>query len=44
MSFTYSPKKIKRAKSVGFLVRQSSKGGKNVISRRRSKGRKKLTN
>jgi len=42
MSFTYNPKKIKRAKSCGFLVRQSTKAGKNVIARRRAKGRAKL--
>jgi large subunit ribosomal protein L34 len=42
MSVTYQPKKRKRAKAHGFLVRQSSKAGKNVISRRRAKGRKKL--
>jgi len=42
MSQTYQPNKRKRAKAHGFLVRQASKAGKNVISRRRSKGRKKL--
>jgi len=42
MSFTYNPKKRKRAKAHGFLVRNKTKGGKNVIKRRRSKGRKKL--
>jgi large subunit ribosomal protein L34 len=42
MSQTYNPKKKKRAVTHGFLVRQRSKTGKNVISRRRSKGRKKL--
>lgn len=42
MSVTYQPKKRKRAKAHGFLVRQSSKNGKNVIARRRAKGRAKL--
>ena len=42
MSVTYQPKKRKRAKTHGFLVRQRSKTGRNVISRRRAKGRKKL--
>ncbi len=43
MSFTYKPKKKKRAKTHGFLVRQRTPGGKNTIKRRRAKGRKKLT-
>lgn len=43
MSFTYNPKKRKRAKTHGFLVRQKTKSGKNVIKRRRQKGRKKIT-
>lgn len=43
MSFTYNPKKRKRAKSHGFLVRSKSKNGKKVLKRRRQKGRKKLT-
>jgi large subunit ribosomal protein L34 len=43
MSFTYKPKKKKRAKSHGFLVRSKSKTGKNTILRRRRKGRSKLT-
>ncbi len=43
MSQTYQPKKRKRSKSHGFLVRSKSKNGKKVIARRRTKGRKKLT-
>jgi large subunit ribosomal protein L34 len=43
MSVTYQPKKKKRARTHGFLKRMSSKGGKKVVSRRRQKGRKKLT-
>ena len=42
MSITYQPKKRKRAKTHGFLVRSRSKAGKNVIQRRRRKGRSKL--
>ncbi|MEK7081485.1 MAG: 50S ribosomal protein L34 [Patescibacteria group bacterium] len=43
MSVTYHPKKRKRKRTHGFLVRQRLKTGKRVIKRRRSKGRKKLS-
>ncbi|MFA6077140.1 MAG: 50S ribosomal protein L34 [Candidatus Paceibacterota bacterium] len=43
MSFTYKPKKRKRARSHGFLVRSRIKTGKKVLKRRRQKGRKKLS-
>ena len=42
MSFTYKPKKRKRAKSHGFLVRGKTSGGRNVLKRRRQKGRAKI--
>ncbi len=42
MSFTYQPKKRKRAKTHGFLVRSKSSTGRNVLKRRRQKGRKKI--
>ncbi|HET8574637.1 MAG TPA: 50S ribosomal protein L34 [Candidatus Paceibacterota bacterium] len=42
MSQTYHPKKRKRATTHGFLVRSATKSGKNVLKRRRAKGRKKL--
>lgn len=43
MSITYQPKKKKRGTTHGFLVRMASKGGRNVLSRRRTAGRKKLS-
>ena len=43
MSFTYQPKKRKRARSHGFLVRSRTKTGKKVLERRRKKGRAKLS-
>jgi len=42
MSFTYNPKKKKRKKTHGFLVRKKSRTGKNVLKSRMKKGRKKL--
>ena len=42
MSFTYQPKKRKRSKTHGFLVRSKSSNGRNVLRRRRTKGRKKI--
>ncbi|MBP6883790.1 MAG: 50S ribosomal protein L34 [Candidatus Pacebacteria bacterium] len=43
MSVTYQPKKRKRAKSHGFLVRSRTKTGQKVLLRRRRKQRAKLT-
>lgn len=43
MSFTYNPKKRKRAKSHGFLVRKRTPAGKRVLKRRRQKGRKNVS-
>lgn len=42
MSKTYSPKRRKRSKTHGFLVRKRTPGGRNVLKRRAQKGRKKL--
>jgi large subunit ribosomal protein L34 len=42
MSQTYQPKKKKRAKTHGFLTRTKTSNGKNVLLRRRRRGRAKL--
>ncbi|MEG1711227.1 MAG: 50S ribosomal protein L34 [Clostridia bacterium] len=43
MKRTYQPKKRQRSKVHGFRQRMKSAGGKNVIQRRRNKGRHKLS-
>lgn len=43
MKRTYQPKKRKRAKTHGFLVKMKTVGGRKMIKRRRTKGRAKLS-
>ncbi len=43
MKRTYQPKNLKRIRKFGFLKRNKTSKGKDILKRRRTKGRQNLT-
>ncbi len=43
MKRTYQPKNIKRIRKLGFMARSKTVGGRNVLRKKRAKGKKHLS-